>query len=57
MNIRQDKLESAVPIFNDGVMILGAGLVVEDLEINNVDFVLDVRHDAVVGSNLMAVVA
>ena len=56
MNIRQDKLESAVPIFTDGATILGAGLVVEDLEINAVAFGLEARHDAVVGSNAMAVI-
>ena len=57
MEIRQYKLESAVPIFNDGEKILGAGLIVVDLEINAVDFGLEARHDAVIGSNAMAVVA
>ena len=57
MDIRRDKLESAVPIFNDGVTIIGAGLVVEDLEINSVAFGLEGRNYYVVGSNAMAVVA
>ena len=36
--------------------ILNASLVAKDLEINDVAFVLEARHDAVVGSNSMAVV-
>ena len=57
MDIRQDKLESAVPIFNDGVTIIGTSLVVGDLEINSVAFGLEARNYAVVGRNAMAVVA
>ena len=37
--------------------ILSAGLIFEDLEINVVDFLLEERHDAIVGSNVMAVFA
>ena len=50
-------MESEVPIFNNGATILGAGLVVEDLDINAVAFGLEARHDALVGSNTMVVVA
>ena len=57
MDIRRYKLEIEGPIFNDGATILGAGLVVEDLEVNAVAFGLEARHDAVVGSNAMEVVA
>ena len=47
---------NAVPLVNNGVMILGAGLIVEDLDINAEAFGLEARHDAVVGSNSMPVV-
>ena len=57
MATRQEKLESAVPILNDGATILGDGFIVEDLEINTVDFGLEATHDAIVGSNAMAVIA
>ena len=57
MDIGWDKLDSAVPIFNDGETILGTGLTFKDIEINAVDFGMEARHDAVVGRNPMAVVA
>ena len=57
MDIRQENLESAVPLVNDGATILGAGLIVEDLAIEAVDFGFDARHDAVVVSHVMPVVA
>ena len=57
MGIGWDNLESAFPIFNDGETILGASLTFKELEINAVDFGIESRHDAVVGSNAMAVVA
>ena len=55
MYIRRYKLESAFPIFNDGATILGSGLVVEDLEINAVAFGIKARNDAVLGSNVGAI--
>ena len=57
MGITWYKLESAVSIFNDGATILSAGLVFEDLDINTMAFGLEERHDAVLGRNLMTVVA
>ena len=57
MEIRWDKQESAVSIFNNGATILKAGLIVKDLEINAVTFGLEARHDAVSGRNAMSVVA
>ena len=57
MDVRRDNMEIAVPIFNDGATIINAGLVVKDLEINAVAFGLEAIHDAVVGINMMAVVA
>ena len=57
MGIRRDKLESAVPLVNDGLTIPGAGLIVEDLEINAVAIGFEVRRDAVLGSNTMPVIA
>ena len=56
MEIRWDNMESAVSIFNNGVTILGAGLVVEYLYINDVAFGHEARHDTVVGRNMIAAV-
>ena len=56
MEIRQYKLEIAVPIVNDGATILGAGLIVKDLGINSVAFGFEARHYAVAGSNAMPAV-
>ena len=49
-------MESAVPIVSNGTMILGASLLVKDLEINAVDLGFEARHGDVVGSNAMPVV-
>ena len=57
MDIRQENLKIAVLIFNYGAKIIGNGLIVKDLEINVVAFGIEARHDYVVGSNSMAVVA
>ena len=57
MDIWQDKLESAVLFVNDGATILGASLIVEDLEINAVALGFEARHDYVVDINTMPVVA
>ena len=56
MYIRRDKLESSVPIFNDGTTILNTGLVIKDLEISAGSFGLKAIHDVIVGRNEMAVV-
>ena len=57
MDIRRDELESAVPVFNNGVAIFGTGFVVKDLEVNAVAFGLEASHDVVVGSKMEAIVA
>ena len=57
MDIWQDKPGGAVPLVNDSATILGAILIVEDLEINAVALGFEARHDAVVGSNAMTVAA
>ena len=57
MDIWQDKLEISVTLINDGAAILGAKFIVKDLEIKAVALGFKVRHDAVVGSNAMPVVA
>ena len=57
MGIWKDNLEGAVPLINNGATILSASLVVEDLEINNVDLGFEARHDAIVGRNMMPVIA
>ena len=57
MNIWRDKLEIAVPLINNGAAILSARFIVKDLEINAVALGFEARRDAVVGSNVMPVVA
>ena len=57
MDIWRDKLESAVPLVKDGVTILRASLIVEDLDIKAADLGFEAIHNAVVGSNAMPVVA
>ena len=57
MEIWRDKLESAVPLVNDGATILGAILIVEDLDINDVALGFQAIHSDVVGSNVMLVIA
>ena len=57
IDIRQEKLESAVPLVNDGATIHRTGLIVKDLEIDAVDFGFEARHDDVVGSHAIPVVA
>ena len=36
VDIRRDKLEGAVQVFNDGVTVFCTGFVIEDLEVNTV---------------------
>ena len=38
VEIRRDKLEGAVPVFNDGAAVFRTGFVIEDLEVNAVSF-------------------
>ena len=57
MDIWRDKLEISVPLINDGAAILGASFIVKDLEINAVAIGFEAQHDAVVGRNVMPVVA
>ena len=57
MNIWRDKLEIAVPFINNGAAILSARFIVKDLEINAVALGFEARRDAIVGSNVMPVVA
>ena len=57
MEIWRDKLESAVPLVNDGATILGAILIVEDLDINDVALGFQAIHSDVVCSNVMLVIA
>ena len=56
MDIRRDKLESAVPLVNYGATIFVAGLIVEDFDINHVAFIFEARHDIVVVIHVMPVV-
>ena len=56
MHIKGHELLDASPVFGDDTAVLRAGLVVEDLVINDVAALLDPGHDAGVGSNAMAVV-
>ena len=57
MDIWRDKLEIAVPLINDGAAIIGANFIVNYLDINAVAHGFEARHDSVVGSNVMPVVA
>ena len=57
IDIWRDKLEGAVPLVNNGATILGASLIVENLDINTVALGFEARHDDVVGRNEMLVVA
>ena len=57
MDIWWGYLEIAVPLINDGAALIGASLIVEDLDINTVALGFEVQHDDVVGSNAMAVVS
>ena len=57
MDIWRYKLEGAVPFFNDSTTILGASLILEDLEINTVVLVFEARHDVFLVINTMPVVA
>ena len=57
VDIRRDELEGAVPVFNNGAAIFGTGFVVEDLEVNNVAFGLEARHDVVVRGKTVAIIA
>ena len=57
VDIRRDELEVAVPVFNDGVAVIGTSFVIEDLEVNAVSFVLEASHDGVVGRNTVVIVA
>ena len=57
MDIWRDKLEIAVPLINDGAAIIVANFIVNYLDINAVALGFEARRDAVVGSNVMPVVA
>ena len=57
MDISRDKLKIAVTLINDGAAILGASLIVKDLDITAVALGFEAQHDAVVGINVMPVVA
>ena len=57
MEIWKDKLESAVPLVNNGATIFGDRLIIEDLKINAVALGFEARNDAILGSNTMPVVA
>ena len=57
VEIRRDKLEVAVPVFNDGAAEFGTGFVIEDLEVNAVAFGLKASRDIVVGNETVAIVA
>ena len=56
VDIWRDKLEGAVPVFNNGAAVFGTGFVIEDLEVNTVSFGLEASHDGVVGSEMVAIV-
>ena len=49
--------KNTVQLVNYGAAILGASLIVEDLDINDVALGFESRYDAVVGSNVIPVVA
>ena len=57
MAIWREKLEGAFPFVNDGATILGASPILDDLDINNLALGFEARHDGVVGSNAILVVA
>ena len=57
VDIRRDNLEGAVTVFNNDAEVLGTGFIIEDLEVNAVDFGLEVSHDDVVGGDAVAIVA
>ena len=56
VDIRRDKLEGAGPVLNDGTAVFGTGLIIEDLEVNDVAFGLETSHDVVVGGKTVAIV-
>ena len=41
VDIKMDKLEVAVSVFNNGAAVFGTGFVIEDLEVNAVAFGLE----------------
>ena len=55
--IWRDKLEISVPLINDGAAILGTKFIVKDLDINARALGFEAQHDAVVGRNVMPVIA
>ena len=57
MNIGGNKLVGCLPVMGDGVAVVLAGLVVEDLMLDNGALFLKTSHDADVRCNAVSVVA
>jgi hypothetical protein len=55
MHIWWDKLEVGIPLEGDGFFVCRAGLIVEDLEVNQKTPGCQACHNGIVGSNAMAV--
>ena len=56
MDIWRDKMESAVPLANNGATILGASPIVEYFEINAVALGFEARQNFVIGVNVIPVI-
>ncbi len=56
VHVRRDKLKLGVPLEGDGFLISGAGLIVQDLEVNSKAAGRQPYHDGIVGSNAVAVI-
>ena len=57
MDIWRYNLEGAFPLVNYGATIIGASLIVEDLDINAVALGFEAIHDDVVGRNVIPAVS
>jgi len=55
MHVRRDKLEFGVPLEGDGFFVRRAGLIIQDLEINEETTGGQAGHDRVVVGNVMTI--
>jgi hypothetical protein len=54
--VRRNKLELAAPLLSDGEFVCGAHFIVKGLEVNRAAVKFESLHDAVVGSDALAIV-
>ena len=56
VHVRRNELKLGIPLEGDGFLIRGAGVIVQDLEVNSKAAGCQPCHDGIVGGNAVAVI-